>query len=68
MQIAAAVVEVAQAKLAQVKAGAKTGEIQAQQSTIVRLQAELAGEIAVQNAAIATSLVSDYKKHCCWQY
>ena len=35
------------------KAGAKTGEIQAQQSTIVRLQAELAGEIAVQNAAIA---------------
>ncbi len=46
-------VNVAQAKLAQVKAGAKSGEIQAQQSTIVRLQAELAGEIAVQNAVIA---------------
>jgi HlyD family secretion protein len=46
-------VKVAQAKLAQVKAGAKAGEIQAQQATIARLQAELAGEIAAQNAAIA---------------
>lgn len=46
-------VTVAQAKLAQVKAGAKTGEIHAQQATIARLQAELAGEIASQNAAIA---------------
>jgi HlyD family secretion protein len=46
-------VRVAQARLAQVKAGAKTGEIQAQQATIARLQAELAGEIAAQNAAIA---------------
>ncbi|MBO3460391.1 ABC exporter membrane fusion protein [Aetokthonos hydrillicola Thurmond2011] len=44
---------VAEAKLAQVKAGAKTGEIQAQESTIRRLQAQIAGEIAVQNAAIA---------------
>jgi HlyD family secretion protein len=44
---------VAQAKLAQVKAGAKAGEIQAQQSTITRLEAQIAGEIAVQNAVIA---------------
>lgn len=46
-------VKVAQAKLNQVKAGAKTGEIQAQQATIARLQAERQGEIAAQNAAIA---------------
>lgn len=46
-------VGVAQAQLAQVKAGAKTGEIQAQQETIARLQAELAGEIATRNATIA---------------
>lgn len=45
-------VTVAQAKLAQVKAGAKTGDIKAQQATITRLQAELAGEIASQNADI----------------
>lgn len=44
---------VAQARLGQVKAGAKTGEIQAQQAIITRLQAELAGEISAQNAAIA---------------
>ncbi|MUL35750.1 ABC exporter membrane fusion protein [Gloeocapsopsis dulcis] len=46
-------VKVTQARLAQVKAGAKRGEIQAQQATITRLEAELAGEIAAQNAAIA---------------
>jgi HlyD family secretion protein len=46
-------VRVAQSKLAQVKAGAKTGEIAAQEATITRLQAELQGEIATQNAAIA---------------
>lgn len=46
-------VRVAQARLAQVKAGAKTGEIQAQQATIRRLQAEITGEIATQNATIA---------------
>lgn len=45
-------VRVAQARLAQVKAGAKTGEIQAQQATIRRLQAEITGEIATQNATI----------------
>lgn len=46
-------VRVTQAKLAQIKAGAKMGEIQAQQATIARLQADLKGEIAAQNAAIA---------------
>lgn len=46
-------VRVAISRLAQVKAGAKTGEIQAQQATIRRLQAEIAGEIATQNATIA---------------
>lgn len=46
-------VRVAQAKRAQVKAGAKTGEIQAQQATIVRLQAERAGELSAQSATIA---------------
>ncbi len=50
---AGAQVRVAQARLAQVKAGAKTGEIQAQQATIRRLQAQMTGEIATQNAAIA---------------
>ena len=46
-------VRVTQARLAQVKAGAKTGEIQAQQATIARLQADIAGEIPTQNAIIA---------------
>jgi HlyD family secretion protein len=46
-------VSVAQSRLAQVKAGAKTGEIQAQESTITRLEAELRGEVASQNAAIS---------------
>ncbi len=46
-------VKAAQAKADQVKAGAKTGEIKAQQATITRLEAELNGSIATQNAAIA---------------
>ncbi len=46
-------VSVAQSRLAQVRAGAKRGEIQAQESAITRLQAELRGEVASQNAAIA---------------
>lgn len=45
-------VRVAEAKLAQVKAGAKSGEIQAQQATITRLQADRQGEIAAQAAEI----------------
>lgn len=46
-------VEVAQAKLAQVKAGAKTGAIQAQQATIERLQAQSQGDKKGQQEAIA---------------
>ncbi|MBE9051503.1 ABC exporter membrane fusion protein [Nostocales cyanobacterium LEGE 11386] len=46
-------VRVAQAKLAQVKAGAKTGEIQAQQATVERLQAQLQGDKTAQQEAIA---------------
>ncbi len=45
--------QVAQARLAQVKAGVKAGEIAAQNATIARLEAELHGEIAAQNATIA---------------
>lgn len=46
-------VRVTQARLAQVQSGAKIGELQAQQATITRLQAEITGEIATQNATIA---------------
>jgi HlyD family secretion protein len=46
-------VSVAQAELAQVKAGAKSGEIAAQEAEIIRLQAELEGEIRQQRAALA---------------
>ncbi|TFI55043.1 HlyD family efflux transporter periplasmic adaptor subunit [Mastigocladus laminosus UU774] len=46
-------VKVAQAKLAQVRAGAKSGEISAQRAEITRLEEELQGEIATQAATIA---------------
>jgi len=46
-------VQVAQANLAKVKAGAKGGEIAAQKADISRLQAQLNGEIATQRAIIA---------------
>lgn len=45
-------VSVAQSKLAQVQAGAKTGEIAAQQAQITRFQSELQGEIATRQAEI----------------
>ncbi|MBD2212557.1 ABC exporter membrane fusion protein [Nostoc linckia FACHB-104] len=45
-------VEVAKSRLAQVKAGAKQGEIAARQATINRLQVELAGSIRTQQATI----------------
>ena len=41
------------AKLAQVQAGAKTGEIQAQEATIARLQSEKTNQIAAQQATIS---------------
>jgi len=42
-------VEVAQANLAQVQAGAKTGELEAQNATIARLKADLQGQLEVQD-------------------
>ncbi len=62
-------VKVFQAKLAQVQAGAKLGEIQAQREQISRLKAELIGEIKSQNAAIArlqaevNNAHSEYNRH-----
>ncbi|MBR8838049.1 MAG: HlyD family efflux transporter periplasmic adaptor subunit [Stigonema ocellatum SAG 48.90 = DSM 106950] len=49
---AQAQVKVSQIDLAKVKAGAKSGEIAAQQAEIVRLQEQLKGEIATQQATI----------------
>ena len=46
-------VKVAQTKLAQVKAGAKSGEITAQKATIAQIQAENRTQIAAQKATIA---------------
>ena len=46
-------VRVAEANLAQVKAGAKTGEIEAQKATIARIEAERSNNIAAQEALVA---------------
>ena len=46
-------VRVAQANLAKVEAGAKTGEIEAQRATIARIQAERDSDIAAQAATVA---------------
>jgi HlyD family secretion protein len=46
-------VGVAQAKLAQVKAGAKAGEIQAQQATVERVKAQLQGDRNQQQEIVA---------------
>lgn len=46
-------VQVAQASLKQVEAGAKQGDIYAQKATIARLEAELRGEYSTQKATIA---------------
>lgn len=46
-------VAIAEARLAQVRAGAKRGEIDARQSTVNTLRAELAGEIKSQQTDIA---------------
>lgn len=45
-------VGVAQAKLAQIQAGAKQGEIAAQQATIARLDAQRQGDISAQTATV----------------
>ncbi|MEM6255548.1 MAG: ABC exporter membrane fusion protein [Cyanobacteria bacterium P01_D01_bin.156] len=46
-------VTIARAQLAQIKAGAQTGEIQAQEAEIARLRADQAGNISTQRATIA---------------
>jgi HlyD family secretion protein len=46
-------IEVAQAKLAAVKAGAKEGEIEAQRAEIARLESEREGNIEAQKAIVA---------------
>jgi HlyD family secretion protein len=46
-------VQIAESQLAQVKAGAKRGEIAAQQATIAQLEAELSGETAAQAATLS---------------
>ncbi len=62
-------VRVTEAKLAQVKAGAKLGEIQAQKEHISRLEAELIGKIKTQDATIArlqaqvNNAHSEYNRH-----
>ncbi|MEH1926174.1 MAG: ABC exporter membrane fusion protein [Nostoc sp.] len=45
-------VQVAKAQLAQVKAGAKFGDIEAQGATVSRLEAQIKGEIITQKATI----------------
>ncbi len=45
--------QVAKAKLAQVKSGAKTGDIDAQKAAIARLESQYKGDIATQDATIA---------------
>ncbi|MBD6614628.1 HlyD family efflux transporter periplasmic adaptor subunit [Komarekiella sp. 'clone 1'] len=45
--------QVAKAKLAQVKSGAKTGDINAQEAAIATLESQFKGDIATQEATIA---------------
>lgn len=45
--------QVAQAKLQQIKSGAKTADISAQKATILRLEGQSKGEIATQQATIS---------------
>ena len=53
LESAKADVQIAQANLERVKAGAKQGDINAQKATINRLEAELRGQIATQQATLA---------------
>ncbi len=53
LEVAQQEVEVAQVNLAIVKAGAKTGDIEAQKAVAQRLEAELAGKTNTQAATIA---------------
>lgn len=66
-------VKEAQVKLAQVKAGAKRGEVQAQKAIITRLQADINGNTAIQKANITRlqsevrNARSEYKRNL-WLY
>lgn len=46
-------VQISQAQLAQIKAGAKSGDIEAQKATIARLESQIKGEASTQKATIA---------------
>ncbi|MBW4627485.1 MAG: HlyD family efflux transporter periplasmic adaptor subunit [Brasilonema octagenarum HA4186-MV1] len=52
LQQASDKVQIAQAQLAQVKAGAKTGEVDAQKAAITRLESQLKGDTATKRATI----------------
>lgn len=54
LEQAQAQARVARVRLEQVKAGAKTGDIQAQDAKLQRARAELAGQVAAQKDAIAS--------------
>lgn len=45
--------QVAQAKLGQIRAGAKSGDVDAQKAAIANLESQLKGEVATQQATIA---------------
>jgi HlyD family secretion protein len=53
LQVAKQQVKIAQANLDKVKAGARTGDIDAQQAEIARLKAQIPRELEAQQAAIA---------------
>jgi HlyD family secretion protein len=53
LKLALEEVKVSQANLAKVKAGAKTGELDAQKATIARLEAELQGQLSAQDKTIS---------------
>ncbi|HLO86048.1 MAG TPA: biotin/lipoyl-binding protein, partial [Nostocaceae cyanobacterium] len=53
-------VGIARAKLRQVQAGAKSGDIRAQQATVQRIQAQSSGDIRVQQELIAR-LIAQYE-------
>ncbi|MBD2103373.1 ABC exporter membrane fusion protein [Leptolyngbya sp. FACHB-261] len=53
LKLAQEQVKVAQANLAQVRAGAKLGELEAQKATIASLEADLIGQLSAQDQTIA---------------
>ena len=69
LEEAEAKVKTAQANLNKVRAGAKTGSINAQQSKVTMLEAQMAGDIQAQRAAIAQleaevrNAEAEYQRH-----